>query len=133
MRLNTENVGTWFDVPNDPDNARVCLRAATMGVIKEIHKKTSSKKTEYKKFGRRANYQRFEYDDPDEDKREQLLWDYCIVDWEGFFDTDAEMECSTANKIKLMNESAEFALFVADSLEILNDAQIKDQEDIEKN
>lgn len=135
MKLTTElNTGAWFDMPDDPDGARVCLRVMAIGILKKIHKETTSKKTEYKKLGRGRDYQRFEYDDPDEEKREQLLWDYCITDWEGIFDTDGTgLECTNENKIKLMNGSVEFALFIGNCLETLNMAQDKDREDEGKN
>lgn len=135
MRLEKDlNVGVWFDIPNDPDNASACLRIPGLGALKKINKKTASKKTEYKKLGRGNNYQRFEYDDPDEEKREELIWDYCIVDWKDIFDADGtKLECTTENKVRLMNGSIVFALFVADSLELLTASQTEKQEDEEKN
>lgn len=135
MKLKKElNAGVWFDMPDDLDSTRVCLRVLGIGELKKINKETLSKKVEYKKFGRGGNYQRFEYEDPDDTKRDELLWDYCITDWENIFDVDGTaLECTLENKVKLMNESVAFAIFVADSLDVLTATQAEKRENEEKN
>jgi hypothetical protein len=62
------------------------------------------------------------------------LWDYAIVDFEGFKDskTGEVIPCTRDNKLKLMKVPV-FDRFVARCQQLLSSAGIKDREDAEKN
>jgi hypothetical protein len=110
------NPGAWFNFDdNDPDTGKILIRVMTSGKLAEVRDKTMQTKVEYK------NNQRFEFQDPDYDARDLIIWDYCIVDWVDLVDDDGtQIECTTDNKIKLMNEHVNFSLFVESCLDKLN-------------
>lgn len=121
------NPAAWFDFPNDPGKGRVQVRVCAGEDLERITKETTHPKVEYKK------HQRFEYEKVDDNQQEKL-WDFCIVDWENFFDAKKKpVPCDIKNKVKLMKGSVIFATFIGDCLEqITNDIQIQ-KEVAEKN
>lgn len=136
MRLEGKdlNPGVWFDIPNDPESARVRLRVLDMDANKQIRSQTVAKGVVYKQLGRRQQVHRIEFDEiKDEDKRGELLWDFCIVDWENIFWDDKLLPCNTENKLKLMNKSVEFATFIANCIEKLAEYEENQVKEAEKN
>jgi hypothetical protein len=120
------NPGVWFPY-KDSDTASICLRVCAGDDIKAIRKQTTKTKVEYK------NNQRFTYEDTNDELYRELLWDFCIVDWKGFANKSGiEIPCTKENKLLLMGKSVDFAKFVGDSLEKLNDIDKNTEEDKEK-
>jgi hypothetical protein len=117
--LTNLNPGTWFDF--EEGGARVCLRVCDGDAMRQIRKKTIKKKAELKKVDNVM--QKVVSEETNEDLQSDLIWDYCIVDWEGFFNvkTDEPILCTTENKLLLMGKSVEFSRFVADALGKLRD------------
>ena len=118
MKLNLKdlNPGTWFKFDeNDPESGSICLRVLNAGKLAEIRDKTIKTQVEYR------GTNRFEYQDMDNAARDRIIWDYCIVDWKGLTDDeDNPIECTTENKIKLMNGHVGFSLFVESCMERVN-------------
>jgi len=130
--LENFDIGSWFEY--DDEGARVCVRAYSDETMTKIREEASSKKVEYKKVGKRGGLQRFEYIDFDEAKMKELLWDYAIVDWQGFYQPGGEeIDCTKENKILLMKKIPKFFAFIDKCLEILIPETDARMEDIEKN
>jgi len=137
MKVNTANLnpGVWFDVPDDPDGARVCIRVLDIAHLEVIREKAVTQQVEYKQVKKRAPFQRFEYESVNEKTRNKMMWDYCIVDWVGFFDEASgdKLACNEDNKYMLMAGSVPFATFIAECLENLETAEAEQAEEQEKN
>jgi len=115
------NPGTWFDVEG---GGRICLRICGSDKLREIRKQTVKKKIEYKQGGR------FVYDEVNEDLQGRLIWEYCIVNWENFFDADGKpIPCNIDTKNALMGNSPMFSKMVTANLTKL--ADIEEAEDQE--
>lgn len=104
------------------------LRSLTVEKSKEISKKTTKTKFEFKRG------QRFEVETVNQKLREELTWDYCIGAWENVIDDNGkEYENTKENKVLLMNNSNAFSTFVAEGLEEIDTAESDHAEVTEKN
>ncbi len=126
--LDNLNPGTWFYFDDkDHSQGRVCLRTCPAAELKKIRKATH--KISYKfRHG-----QRFESVDVDELLEDKLLWDYCIVDWEGVNNNGQALECTPEIKSALMGGVPAFASFVTSALTELGSLDALAQEEAEKN
>ena len=131
MKFNMKdlNPGAWFKFePDNPESGKIKLRVLTSGKLAEVRDKTVKTEVEYR------GEHRYEYPNMDNAARDRIIWDYCIVDWEGLVDDeDAPIECTTENKIKLMNDHIGFSMFVEQCLEKLNKQNEIRAEYLEKN
>ena len=129
LNLNDLNPGTWFKFDEgDPGSGSICLRILNAGKLAEIRDKTVTTKVEY------HGENRFEYQNMDNAARDNIIWDYCIVDWKDLVDDEEKpIECNTENKIKLMNEHVGFSLLVEALLGKLNKLNDVHTERLEKN
>ena len=132
MRYDLKNLnpGIWFffDEDKGDEGGSVCLRICDSDILREIRKQTIKQKVIYK------DHQRYEYEDENEDLRNELIWDYCVVDWKGVFDQDDHLvPCNKEMKMLLMGKSVTFATFVTDKLKELNNIESDRQEELEKN
>lgn len=119
------NPGTWFDLPN---RGRICIRLCAGDDLKRIQKITRKKKEKFK-YGRR-----FEYEIVNEPLEDEMIWDFCIIDWEDIVDQKNDpIECTKDNKLLLMNKSVTFANVVANCLDQLTEATEEEKEEEEKN
>lgn len=128
MKINIKeiNPAVWFDITGT--DARIKIRLCSSEEFANINKQCNQKQIEYK-LGRR-----YEYDNIDNDKMNELFWDYSIVTWENINDeTDKPIVCNKANKIMLMSKYPQFANFVADCLDKLSKWEIANKENEEKN
>lgn len=119
MQFDLENLnpGAWFDlVEGKPKDGRICLRVCNGKALEAIRAKTVKARVEYR------GGQRFEYADIKEDLHSELVWDYCIVDWENIQDAEGNpIPCTRANKVKLMRGSILFSRVVSGALARLAD------------
>jgi len=136
------NPGEWFEYPGETDPPeRVKIRLPEQSVIKQIDAETIKKEVEHiqprKKNGkidRRQGLQRIEYEVIiDEQKREELLIDHIITDWEIKTPDGKDIPCTKENKTKMMFGSVEFNNFVNECLEILSGEKEQRNKDLEKN
>jgi len=124
--LNELNPGMWFEYEDGSFSVQVRLCAGVD--LERIFKATEKKRVEYKRGGR------FEYFDIDHDKRDELMWDFCIMDWNRIEDGKGkELPCTTENKLLLMKGSVLFSEFIADCLEKARDAVQDAKDGQEKN
>ena len=123
------NPGVYFKFDeNDPDSGEIRIRAVNAAKRAEIQKKCVKKKIEYK------HGQRFEYSDTNEERFSDMLWDYSIMDWNNLVDDDGEpIPCNTENKVFLMQNNVNFAQFVGNCLEQMNEAEENRVSRLEKN
>ena len=130
MKFNTKdlNPGVFFPFDEDKPDDGVTLRLVNTDLMTKVNKKTVKVKTEFRR-GRQI-----EIRNEDERLREEMIWDYIIVDWHGVENEAGEtLPCNQENKYMLMRGSVWFASFIADCTEILNDQSGKMAEDSEKN
>ena len=133
MKLNLKdlNPGTWFKFDeNDPESGSICLRVLNMEKLAEVRDRTVTTKVDY----RGAN--RYESQKHNTGLRDSIIWDYCIVGWEGLVDDDENetpIPCNTEMKFKLMNGHVGFAAFVESCMEKLNKLNEIHAEYLEKN
>jgi hypothetical protein len=128
MKLNISNLnpGIWFDIPNT--DAKVCLRVCSPEIIEEIDLKTNKKIVEYK------SNQRFEIEKIDRKLRNEMIWDYVIVDWKNINDNDDKpIECTKKNKIMLIRKMPKFVEFISNCLDKINLFNIEQEDKEEKN
>ena len=128
MKINLKNMnpGTWFGF--DEGGGEICLRVCPRAEIARIRKAAVKKKVDYRRG------QRFEYEDTDEVKYDEMLWTYCITDWRELIDEDDnEILCTNENKVLLMSHSVAFASFVGEKLIELTDLAISREASAEEN
>jgi hypothetical protein len=123
------NPGAWFNFDdNDPDTGKILVRVLNSEKLAEIRNETIKTNVEYRKD------KRFEFQEIDHSARDRIIWDYCIIDWKELVDDDDNaIECTTDNKIKLMNEHIGFSLFVETCFDKINAQSEKLAEYSEKN
>ena len=112
LSLRDPNPGFWFKFDeDDAESGEVCIRAINQAKRQEIQRKTQRKKIEYK------HGSRFEVNDQNEDLFMEMLWDYSISDWKGLLDDDGKpIECTTENKLFLMQNHVGFATFIGECI-----------------
>ncbi len=135
MFIDLENEGQWFQFGEDGD-AAVCLRLCPLDVLKEIDKKTAIEKVEYRINEKTRQMERIVYSHTkDPDLRNELYWDYIIVDFRGIRNkkTGEEIPCTKENKILLMGRSPQFARFVVDKIEEMAEVVAVKNEEVRKN
>lgn len=124
-----DGIGHWFDMEG---GGRVQLRTASAETWRDIRKQTVRKRVDFKKVD--GTPARLEYEEVNEELQNELFWDHIILGWENLFDSKNQpIPCTREMKTKLMVKSVKFAVFVADSLRILNAEETADTEAREKN
>lgn len=124
-----ERPAVWFDYPA---GGRVLLRPPMPEKLREIRKMTTTKKADIRKVD--GVYQRFAYDETDDDLQNELLWDHIIADWEGMTDDKGDaVPCTKENKIRAMNRDKEFNGFFNVTLAALIALDSEQLEASEKN
>jgi len=131
--FSSKNEGTWFYFdPDDESLGGVCLRELDPDEFNRIERLT----VKHKKRVMRGVL----VDDVkiDEKLASKLRWDYCIMDWKVVSLDGQTLECTTDNKVKMMNVS-DFVKHVADSLgelvennQSLQEARVKNSESSSK-
>jgi len=111
--FNSANEGTWFYF--DPANEKlggVCLRELSTDENNRIEQMTVRHR---KKVMRGVLI-----DDSitDEKLASKLRWDFCITDWKEIILDGQTLDCTSENKVKMMNVT-DFVKHVVDSLERL--------------
>jgi len=127
--LKDPNQGAWFQFnENDPDSGEIQIRVINSARRSEMQKACVKPKVEYK------HGQRFEFTQTNDELFSRMLWDYSIVSWVRLEDDDGKpIECTTDNKIFLMQNNVGFAQFVSKCLEILTETEENRVSMVEKN
>ena len=111
------NPGIWFKFnEDDPESGEIKIRVLNSAQRNKVQKTCVKNKTEYK------HGQRFEYTETKDDKFSEMLWDYSIVEWNSLEDDEGStIECTTENKVFLMQNNVGFAQFVSQCMEMLSE------------
>ena len=109
----SQDKGTFFPFdPDDKDLGGVTFRELGPEEHARIEKITSRVTQKFK----RGAYAEVKVTD---DKLfSRLMWDYCIVSWIGVQLDGQDQECTTGNKVKMMNV-IDFAKFASESIDAL--------------
>jgi len=123
------NPGVWFKFDeSDPESGEIRIRAMNNEQRKVLQKACNKKRVEYK------HGQRFEVIDSKDDKFSEMLWDYCIVEWNGLEDDEGgPILCGPETKAALMQKNVGFSQFVGKCLEPLSEEEEDRVARIEKN
>jgi len=139
--INNLNPGVRFGFPDDDSEEWVSIRRLTQEALSRIGEETEKNHVEYRqplnekgKVNQRVPPQRVEWTEIIESKKkEEMLWDYSIEDWNLFDLEGKSVPCTLENKVKLMRESGSFPIFWADKIEILNETEPAHEKALEKN
>jgi hypothetical protein len=108
------------------------LRNVSIAEVRKIQKETTQKRVDY--FApEKGKPHRFEFEEKDEDKLFELLWDTQIVAWNLLDDKGNKIPCNKKNKLLLMGNSTEFSTWVVDCLNQLAKDELEKKENEEKN
>lgn len=125
FNLSNLNPGTWMDLSI---GGRVCLCVCSGDDLREIRKQCVKKKVEYR------GVNRFVYEEIDEEKQSEAIWDFCIRDWEEICDQEGKaIPCTREMKVLLMGKSPEFARAVGEGLQTLTKVEADRVEEAGKN
>jgi hypothetical protein len=115
MDFSSRNEGKWFwfNGKDDTDGG-LCLRVVTLSESKRIEKLTTDVK--YKP----VRGQVVPIPTVDENLKDRLSWDYCIVDWKGVTLDGQPVAPTAENKVKLM-QNVQFASYFIDKVAELNE------------
>jgi len=148
------NPGTWFPFPLETDerkrkskgkkeyDEKVCIRLHTADFFDDLEERTAKVERDYVqpkkengKINKRAPLQVVEYRNViNKELRNELLWDYLIVDWVLYdYKSKEKIPCTKEMKLKLMRNSIEFATYISDCIEILTSAVDTEKEEETKN
>ena len=114
------------------DDEWIDLRNVTLAEFKKIRGSTVTTRAEYHQVDTAKPF-RYEVEETDSDKADELLWDYQIVDWNIVDGDGKKIKCTKDNKLLLMGNSSEFVNFVVDSLNQLAKDEKKRLDKSEKN
>ena len=134
MKLNLKNLnaGTFFAWEGELDGSKngITVRELSSKELRRINKETLKKnKIIFDQKGVPIEVPVF-----DEDKQDELIYDYCIVDWSGLEDDDGKpIPCNAKNKVKLMQEEPVFMAFVTDCIKRVSVVANETEEAAEKN
>ena len=110
------------------------LRNVTVKQLRNIRKETVKKTVEYYRPNESdAKPFRYETDEIDHDKMDELLWDYQIVNWCITEPDGKEIPCTLENKLLMMGNSDKFANWVIECLNQMATDEKDQKEKSEKN
>jgi len=123
----------WFDVPNDPDKARIKIKHLSPGETADIFDKVFVQNIDYKK-GKKGKLEPVFSQNTDKKLDRELTLTKTVVDWNGFFDKkDNELKCTPENIVKASRQIEGFSELVAELREQLAEDIKQEQEDQRKN
>jgi hypothetical protein len=125
------NAGTWFPLEG---GGQICVRVCAGDDYAAIRAQAVKIKKElvFDPLTRQPTKVREEI--VDEALQNVLLWDFCIVDWEGLLNTDEQpVPCTKEMKMRLMGKSPTFSKHVFECLEKLRAVEETEAEGQAKN
>ena len=121
MRIQKTNE-RWFDVPNDPDKARLKIKHLSPGETQDIFDKVFVQDIKYKKV-KKGKDQVFEPEfsqKTDKKLDREMTLKMTVVDWQNFFDQDGkDLKFSAENVVRASREIEGFNLLVTELREQL--------------
>jgi hypothetical protein len=128
MQFNRSNPNPGVLFPWPEGKGGITLRPLTLEKRQEIDKETVTTTKIYQDG--------LVYTDrePDENKRFEMINDYCIQGWSGIVDeTGADIPCTLENKLLVLRQDPRAAQFITDCMIKLNEIETKRREKERKN
>jgi hypothetical protein len=127
--LKNLNPGFKFEMDG---GGTIWLRVCSADALKQIQKQTTTQKIEYKRVDGKP--QRIVSTITDDEASSEMIWDYCIVKWENFFDAEGNaIPCTKEMKMLLMGNSPKFSNFIINAIREIQPITEEVIADIEKN
>lgn len=131
-RLSGERV-EWFDIPDDPDGAKVKIKHLKKGEQNDIEDQIELYQTMLRPDAAGKMQQEIKVNPAKGDKRYAYLC-AAVIDWEKVFGADGKpMDCTDANKILLARDDETFGPFVSKSRIALTELVAAEREAARKN
>ena len=119
----------------------VKVRIYTDAAMTNIDKATTERRREFiqpkkesGKVDRRAALQPVEFRETTKpQERKEMMWEFLIEDWCLYDLSGKKISCTKSMKIKLMSEDTEFAVYIADCLDLLDTERTAKKERLRKN
>jgi len=132
MRI-TKTIERWFDVPNDPDKARIKIKHLLQGDLADIFDEVFVQNISYKK-NKEGDLEPVFSQNPGKKKDRELTLTKTIIDWENFFDKDGSpLEFNEENILRASREIEGFNILVTELREKLAEDIKKERKDQVKN
>ena len=118
MRI-TKITERWFEVPNDPDKARIKIKHLLPGEVSDIFDQVFVQNVIYKK-NEKEDLEPVFSQTTDKKKDRELTLTKSIIDWENFFDRDDKpLKCNEENIIRASKEIEGFNILITELREKL--------------
>ena len=121
-------VERWFDVPDDPDKARLKIKHLSPGERSEIFDQAFKQSVSYTKTDD-GKYEPLFSQDTDKKADRELTIVKSVVDWENFFDhDDKSLACTPENVLRASKEIEGFNVLINELRAVL-EADIKEEQE----
>lgn len=132
MRI-TKTTERWFDVPNDPDKARIKIKHLLPGEVSDIFDEVFVQNINYTK-NKDGSFEPAFSQVTDKKKDRELTLTQVVVDWENFFDKDGKpLKCDTENVLRAAREIEGFSELVTELRDELSKIIKEERKDQVKN
>jgi len=132
MRI-TKTTERWFDVPNDPDKARIKIKQLLPGDLTDIFDEVFVQNVNYKKNDK-GEFEPVFSQVTDKKKDRELTLSRAIVDWENLFDQKGKpLECNEENILRAAREIEGFNELITELREKLAKDIKQERKDQSKN
>ena len=132
MRI-TKATERWFDVPNDPDKARIKIKNLLPGEVTDIFDEVFAQTINYKK-NEKGKFEPVFSQVTDKKKDRELTLTKVIIDWENIFDRKGSpLECNEENIMRAAREIEGFNDLITELRETLNEEIKQERKDQAKN
>jgi hypothetical protein len=123
----------WFEVPEDPDEARIKIKHLSPGERQDIFDKVFLQEIEYETGEQGKMIPKMkQVTDRKTDREETLV--KAVVDWEYFYDENGKpLECNVENIIRASREIEGFAEHVSECRQVLDSDIAEEEKELEKN
>ena len=132
MRI-TKPIERWFDVPNDPDKAKIKITQLLPGELTDIFDEVFVQNVSYKK-NEKGELEPVFSQATDKKKDRELTLTKAVVDWENFFDREGQpLGCDHENILRASREIEGFNTLVTELREKLAEDITQERKDQAKN
>ena len=132
MRI-TKTTERWFDVPNDPDKAKIKVKHLLPGEVTDIFDEVFVQNINYKK-NKKGEFEPSFSQVTDKKKDRELTITKSVIGWENFFDRDDKpLEFNTENVLRAAREIEGFNDLVTELREKLAEDIKQERKDQSKN
>ncbi len=130
MRI-TKVTERWFDVPNDPDKARIKIKNLLPGEVTDIFDEVFVQNINYKKNDK-GKFEPVFSQVTDKKRDRELTLTKAIVDWENFYDRENKpLECNEENILRAAREIEGFNDLITELRETLSE-EIKQEKEAQR-